>query len=86
MVDIDGREIELVVDIDKMSIPDLIMFEDMRKGRAETDLRAVYEVLNRVVVGGVDKCRATDIWDVTVAVIEAIGKKRNPKAEAQVSV
>ena len=85
MVDIDGREIELVVDIDKMSIPDLIMFEDMRKGRTETDLRAVYEVLNRVVVGGVDKCRATDIWDVTVAVIEAIGKKRNPKAEEQVS-
>lgn len=80
MLDVDGRE--LAVDIDKLLLPDLILFEDIRKGRVETDLRAIYEILDRVVVGGVARCKATDIWNITTAVIEAIGQARNPKEDA----
>ncbi len=73
-------EIQVSVDIDKLLIPDLVMFEDIRKGRVEMDLRTIYEVLNRVVVGGVDSYRAVDLWSITAAVLEEIGKARNPKA------
>lgn len=83
MAEIGGREI--VVDIDKLMIPDLILFEDIRKGRIDTDLRSIYEILQRVVVGGVDNCRASDIWEITTAVIEAIGRARNPKEETPAS-
>lgn len=76
--------IELNIDIDKLTIGDLISFEDMRRDRKEMDLRAIADILNRVVVGGIDHYPASMLWTITTRVFEKVAEAQNPKGAGQV--